>query len=136
MILDKMGLKGYQIGKNKVFLRAGQMAELDARRTYKVFIAARIIQRQIRTYITRKEFIALRQAAVQMQSCWRATVATTSSGSSQTDLLQPPPPLLPSFLPPRPLASTPTTNRSSHRVVCHASNPPPQTVDLICREFL
>ncbi|KAJ1385112.1 P-loop containing nucleoside triphosphate hydrolase [Sesbania bispinosa] len=31
-ILEKMGLKGYQIGKTKVFLRAGQMAELDARR--------------------------------------------------------------------------------------------------------
>ncbi|XP_020598865.1 myosin-17-like, partial [Phalaenopsis equestris] len=31
-ILDKLGLKGYQIGKSKVFLRAGQMAELDARR--------------------------------------------------------------------------------------------------------
>ncbi|KAI7990941.1 Myosin-12 [Camellia lanceoleosa] len=32
-ICDRMGLKGYQIGKTKVFLRAGQMAELDARRT-------------------------------------------------------------------------------------------------------
>ncbi|GMN48941.1 hypothetical protein TIFTF001_018110 [Ficus carica] len=32
-ILAKMGLTGYQIGKTKVFLRAGQMAELDARRT-------------------------------------------------------------------------------------------------------
>ncbi|XP_019173450.1 PREDICTED: myosin-17-like isoform X4 [Ipomoea nil] len=75
MILDKMGLKGYQIGKNKVFLRAGQMAELDARRAEVLGNAARIIQRQIRTYITRKEFIALRQAAVQMQSCWRAMLA-------------------------------------------------------------
>nr|GME03833.1 myosin-17-like [Ipomoea batatas] len=75
MILDKMGLKGYQIGKNKVFLRAGQMAELDARRAEVLGNAARIIQRQIRTYITRKEFIALRKAAVQMQSCWRAMLA-------------------------------------------------------------
>ncbi|TQD92925.1 hypothetical protein C1H46_021405 [Malus baccata] len=32
-ILEKKGLKGFQIGKTKVFLRAGQMAELDARRT-------------------------------------------------------------------------------------------------------
>ncbi|CAH9084046.1 unnamed protein product [Cuscuta europaea] len=75
MILDKMGLKGYQIGKNKVFLRAGQMAELDAKRAEVLGNAARIIQRQIRTYITRKEFFELRQAAVQMQSCWRAMLA-------------------------------------------------------------
>ncbi|KZV36622.1 myosin-9 [Dorcoceras hygrometricum] len=31
-IMEKKGLKGFQIGKTKVFLRAGQMAELDARR--------------------------------------------------------------------------------------------------------
>nr|GMC65451.1 myosin-17-like [Ipomoea batatas] len=75
MILDKMGLKGYQIGKNKVFLRAGQMADLDARRAEVLGNAARIIQGQIRTYIRRKEFVALRQAAVQLQSCWRAMLA-------------------------------------------------------------
>lgn len=75
MILDKMGLKGYQMGKMKVFLRAGQMAELDARRAEVLGNAARIIQRQIRTYIARKEFITTRQAAIQMQSCWRGILA-------------------------------------------------------------
>lgn len=75
MILDKMGLKGYQIGKTKVFLRAGQMAELDARRTEVLGNAAKILQRQIRTYIARKEFISLRKAAVQLQSCWRGLSA-------------------------------------------------------------
>ncbi|PIN19846.1 Myosin ATPase [Handroanthus impetiginosus] len=74
-ILDKMGLKGYQIGKTKVFLRAGQMAELDARRAEVLGNAARTIQRQIRTYIARKEFVALRLAAIQLQSCWRALSA-------------------------------------------------------------
>ncbi|XP_042508452.1 myosin-17-like isoform X2 [Macadamia integrifolia] len=71
MILDKMGLKGYQIGKSKVFLRAGQMAELDARRTEVLGNAARTIQRQIRTYIARKEFITLRKAVIHLQSCLR-----------------------------------------------------------------
>ncbi|KAM0920054.1 hypothetical protein ACQ4PT_007723 [Festuca glaucescens] len=33
MLLEKANLVGYQIGKTKVFLRAGQMAELDALRT-------------------------------------------------------------------------------------------------------
>lgn len=75
MILDKMGLQGYQLGKTKVFLRAGQMAELDARRAEVLGNAARVIQRQIRTYIARKEFISLRQAAIQLQSCWRAMLA-------------------------------------------------------------
>ncbi|KAL2229130.1 UNVERIFIED_CONTAM: Myosin-17 [Sesamum indicum] len=75
MILDKIGLKGYQLGKTKVFLRAGQMAELDARRAEVLGNAARTIQRQIRTYIARKDFILLRQAAIQLQSCWRAISA-------------------------------------------------------------
>ncbi|XP_043718546.1 myosin-17-like [Telopea speciosissima] len=75
MILDKIGLKGYQIGKTKVFLRAGQMAELDARRTEVLGNAARTIQRQIRTHIARKEFATLRKAAIQLQSCLRGKLA-------------------------------------------------------------
>ncbi|CAL1399770.1 unnamed protein product [Linum trigynum] len=71
MILNRKGLKGYQIGKTKVFLRAGQMAELDARRAEVLGNAARIIQRQIRTHIARKEFISLRKAAVELQSYMR-----------------------------------------------------------------
>ncbi|XP_078432138.1 myosin-17-like [Wolffia australiana] len=74
-ILDKMGLKGYQIGKTKVFLRAGQMAELDARRTEVLSRAARVIQRKIRSHIARKEFLVLRKAAIYLQCCCRATLA-------------------------------------------------------------
>ncbi|XP_024993286.1 myosin-12-like isoform X1 [Cynara cardunculus var. scolymus] len=74
-ICDRFGLKGYQIGKSKVFLRAGQMAELDARRTEVLATAARRIQRQIRTYLTRKEFIILRRATINMQKHWRARLA-------------------------------------------------------------
>ncbi|KVI01180.1 Dil domain-containing protein [Cynara cardunculus var. scolymus] len=75
MLLDKMGLKGYQIGKTKVFLRAGQMAELDARRAEVLGNAAKIIQRQMRTYIARKEYILIRRAAIQLQACWRGLSA-------------------------------------------------------------
>ncbi|KAJ7982129.1 Myosin [Quillaja saponaria] len=74
-ICDKMGLKGYQIGKAKVFLRAGQMAELDARRTEVLANAARHIQRQIQTYLTRKEFITQRRATIFVQKLWRAQLA-------------------------------------------------------------
>ncbi|XP_042004370.1 myosin-17-like [Salvia splendens] len=75
MILDKMRLEGYQLGKTKVFLRAGQMAELDARRAEVLGNAAKTIQRQIRTYIARRDFVVLRRAAIQLQSCWRAISA-------------------------------------------------------------
>lgn len=70
-LLDKMGLQGYQIGKSKVFLRAGQMAELDARRSEVLGNSAKIIQRKVRSYIARKEFLSLRNAAIHLQALWR-----------------------------------------------------------------
>ncbi|TYG97779.1 hypothetical protein ES288_A10G065000v1 [Gossypium darwinii] len=75
LVLDKKGLKGYQVGKTKIFLRAGQMAELDARRAEVLGNAARTIQRQIRTNIARKEFISLRGAAISLQSYLRGNMA-------------------------------------------------------------
>lgn len=60
-----------QIGKTKVFLRAGQMAELDARRAEVLSNAAKTIQRRIRTYHARKRFIAIRKATIVIQSLWR-----------------------------------------------------------------
>lgn len=60
-----------QIGKTKVFLRAGQMAELDARRAQKLSNAAKKIQRKIRTHIARKYFLALQKSAVTLQSSCR-----------------------------------------------------------------
>ncbi|KAK2970160.1 hypothetical protein RJ640_019628, partial [Escallonia rubra] len=63
------------IGKTKVFLRAGQMAELDARRAEKLRNAAKTIQRKIKTHITRKRFVDLRKAAICMQSICRGRLA-------------------------------------------------------------
>lgn len=60
-----------QVGKTKVFLRAGQMAELDAQRAKVLINAANAILRQLRTHITRKQFIAMRKASIRMQSLWR-----------------------------------------------------------------
>ncbi|CAI0449009.1 unnamed protein product [Linum tenue] len=70
-IMDKKGLKGFQIGKTKVFLRAGQMAELDARRSEVLNNAAKIIQRRVLTHVTRKRFISLRKAVIVMQALCR-----------------------------------------------------------------
>ncbi|KAK9067572.1 hypothetical protein SSX86_011683 [Deinandra increscens subsp. villosa] len=74
-ILDKVGLQGSQIGKTKVFLRAGQMAELDARKAKKLCITAKVVQRKIKTYITRKRFLALRKSAIVWQSFCRGRLA-------------------------------------------------------------
>ena len=62
---------GLQIGKTKIFLRAGQMAELDARRAEVLNNAAKTIQGRIRTHYARKRFIALRKATIVVQSLWR-----------------------------------------------------------------
>ncbi|KAL2488045.1 Myosin-6 [Forsythia ovata] len=70
-LLEKVGLEGYQIGKTKVFLRAGQMAELDARRTEVLGRSASIIQRKIRSHMAQKSFILLRRSAIQIQSVCR-----------------------------------------------------------------
>ncbi|KAJ7955519.1 Myosin [Quillaja saponaria] len=74
-LLEKVNLKGYQIGKTKVFLRAGQMAELDAYRTVVLGRSARIIQIKVRSYFGRKKFILLRLSAIQIQAICRAQVA-------------------------------------------------------------
>lgn len=60
-----------QIGKTKVFLRAGQMAELDASRSVVLGRSASIIQRKVRSYFARKKFISSRISAIQIQALCR-----------------------------------------------------------------
>uniref|UniRef100_A0ACD5TEB0 Uncharacterized protein n=1 Tax=Avena sativa TaxID=4498 RepID=A0ACD5TEB0_AVESA len=74
-IMDKVGLQGYQIGRTKVFLRAGQMAELDARRTEVRSKAARAIQSRFHTHVARQRFLTVRNKSVDMQSIVRALLA-------------------------------------------------------------
>jgi myosin-5 len=75
MLLEKANLTGYQIGKTKVFLRAGQMAELDALRTQVLGCSATKIQRKIRSYLARKNFIQLRISATHLQAICRGQIA-------------------------------------------------------------
>ncbi|GER46091.1 myosin 2 [Striga asiatica] len=70
-LLEKVGLEGYQIGKTKVFLRAGQMAELDTRRTEVLGRSASIIQRKVRSYLAQKSFTLLRRSTIVIQSICR-----------------------------------------------------------------
>ncbi|XP_043705631.1 myosin-6-like isoform X2 [Telopea speciosissima] len=74
-LLEKVNLKGYQIGKTKVFLRAGQMPELDTRRAEVLGRSASIIQRNVRSYLARKTFIVLQRSIIQIQAACRGELA-------------------------------------------------------------
>ncbi|XP_062018762.1 myosin-6 [Rosa rugosa] len=74
-LLEKVALEGYQIGKTKVFLRAGQMAELDTRRTEVLGRSASIIQRKVRSYLARRSYAKLRVSAILIQSACRGQLA-------------------------------------------------------------
>ncbi|ONK63812.1 uncharacterized protein A4U43_C07F19200 [Asparagus officinalis] len=74
-LLEAAELEGYQVGKTKVFLRAGQMAELDARRNSLLGRSASIIQRKVRSYYARKSFLTLQKSAIGIQSVCRGQLA-------------------------------------------------------------
>ncbi|GAU25942.1 hypothetical protein TSUD_16800, partial [Trifolium subterraneum] len=74
-LLDKANLKGYQVGKTKVFLRAGQMAELDACRAEVLGRSAIVIQKKARTFICEKKYKLLRFSATIVQTAVRGQLA-------------------------------------------------------------
>ncbi|RHN80100.1 putative myosin ATPase [Medicago truncatula] len=75
MILEKIGLTGYQMGQTKIFLRAGHMAELDALRAYMLSNSATIIQKHTRTHFSRKTYTTLRKSSIFVQSICRGELA-------------------------------------------------------------
>ncbi|KAL2323471.1 hypothetical protein Fmac_027850 [Flemingia macrophylla] len=74
-ILEKMGMTSYQIGETKIFLRAGQMAELDARRALLLSNSATVIQKHVKTHSRRKTYVALQKSSVCLQSICRGVLA-------------------------------------------------------------
>ncbi|KAK8619580.1 hypothetical protein V6N13_135862 [Hibiscus sabdariffa] len=74
-ILEKSNLTGCQVGKTQVFLRAGQMAELDARRSEILGVSAIVIQRKVRAYLKYKNFKLLRISSIKIQAFSRGQVA-------------------------------------------------------------
>ncbi|XP_058724156.1 myosin-7-like [Vicia villosa] len=74
-LLDKANLQDYQIGKTKVFLRAGQMAELDACRAEVLGRSAIVIQKKGRTYICQKQYNLLRFSAIELQRAIKGQLA-------------------------------------------------------------
>ncbi|XP_071696471.1 myosin-15 [Rutidosis leptorrhynchoides] len=74
-ILQKLKLENYQLGKTKVFLRAGQIGVLDSQRAEVLDSAAKRIQLRLRTFIAHKDFTLKRAAAISFQSYCRGHLA-------------------------------------------------------------
>ncbi|PWA70896.1 IQ motif, EF-hand binding site [Artemisia annua] len=72
MLLEKAGQKGYQIGKTKVFVRAGQMAELDPYRNEVLGRSATKIRAKYLSHSNNKKFILLRRSTMPTQTIVRA----------------------------------------------------------------
>ncbi|XP_078444494.1 protein OPAQUE1-like [Wolffia australiana] len=70
-ILLKLQLKSFQLGKSKVFLRAGQIAVLDSCRAEVLDKSAKIIQSYMRRFIAQKEYKKIRSACLVLQSFCR-----------------------------------------------------------------
>ncbi|KAI3697119.1 hypothetical protein L6452_29880 [Arctium lappa] len=75
ILLEKANIKGYQVGKTKVFLRAGQMAEIDARRSEVLGRSAVVIQAKFLAYSGLKKFTLLRRSVIPIQAVCRGEVA-------------------------------------------------------------
>uniref|UniRef100_A0A0D3HDA4 Myosin motor domain-containing protein n=1 Tax=Oryza barthii TaxID=65489 RepID=A0A0D3HDA4_9ORYZ len=73
-ILRQLHLENFQLGRTKVFLRAGQIAVLDSKRTEILEKAARIVQGRFRTFVACKEFHSTKKASVSLQAYCRALV--------------------------------------------------------------
>ncbi|KAL9226907.1 hypothetical protein vseg_002666 [Gypsophila vaccaria] len=74
-ILEKLKLENFQLGKTKVFLRAGQIGVLDARRTEVLDSAARHVQGRLKTFIARRDFKSTRSAALSIQAYCRGCLS-------------------------------------------------------------
>lgn len=74
-LLKVAGVKGYELGVSKVFLRAGEMAKLDKKRRVLLDKAATRIQSYAKRYLVRSEFLRVRQATIVIQAYTRGLIA-------------------------------------------------------------
>lgn len=76
-----------QLGKTKVFLRAGQIGILDSRRSEALDSSAKCIQRKLRFFLARRDFLSAQAASVVLQACWRGMCFLSSYSSTATIFL-------------------------------------------------
>lgn len=63
-----------QLGRTKVFLRAGQIGILDSCRAEVLDNSAKLIQRRLKTYIAFRDFISTKAAAFVLQAYCRGSL--------------------------------------------------------------
>ncbi|KAK4493167.1 hypothetical protein RD792_017977 [Penstemon davidsonii] len=80
-ILQRLKLGNFQLGKTKVFLRAGQIGILDSRRSEVLDSAVKRIQGRLRTFLARSNFVTNRGAAISLQTCCRGYLARNKFAS-------------------------------------------------------
>jgi len=67
LIVDNAGLKDYQMGLTKVFLRSGQLAVLDKIRTELLNKASTTIQKNVKTWIQKRKYQRILKATIVLQ---------------------------------------------------------------------
>ncbi|OMP09316.1 IQ motif, EF-hand binding site [Corchorus olitorius] len=64
-----------EMGKTKVFLKAGQMAVLDAHKAKILGESAKVVQKHIRSHLSRKRYVCMRRSSIHIQTAWRGKLA-------------------------------------------------------------
>lgn len=78
MLRQFIFLLASQLGRTKVFLRAGQIGVLDSRRAEVLENAAKLLQRRFQTFIARRDFVSTRAASFVLQAYCRGSLVHTN----------------------------------------------------------
>ncbi|KAJ3137896.1 Myosin type-2 heavy chain 1 [Physocladia obscura] len=65
----------YQVGLTKIFFRAGQLASLEKQRSEKLRFCVVLIQKNIKRFVYREQYLRMREASVIIQTAWRGFIA-------------------------------------------------------------
>eukprot|EP00210_Caulerpa_lentillifera_P009028 g8617.t1 len=75
LIVENAGLKDYQMGLTKIFLRSGQLAVIDKFRTELLSKAATTVQKNVKAWLVRRQYLRTLKATLVMQSYTRGYFA-------------------------------------------------------------
>lgn len=79
------GENKFELGKSKIFFRAGQLAYLEKKRSVKFTAIITLIQKNARRNFHQKKYVAMRQGAVKIQAVWRGKSARIRYHAAQKE---------------------------------------------------
>ncbi|KAL3147636.1 hypothetical protein ABBQ38_014686 [Trebouxia sp. C0009 RCD-2024] len=85
-VLQAVKIMGWQLGKTRVFLRAGQLAQLEGARGTRLTASAITIQAAYRGMAARRELRRARTAAAKIQAAWRGVLARRAAQERRKDV--------------------------------------------------